>query len=360
MRSIFIAGMILAVFVSTSCQRHDEIIPSTLPTPIRLNVTPTGEPTQPQAIIQLSATQPSSPLPEPTASALTATPRLAVYRGKSFYSHTLLFEFTYDEAIWQVVQIVGDDEFHERSLLILRDEPTCYVIFPAGATEYRNIGPLRLGERPWMLRLFLPDYLIYDTEIDGHPYIAGLHLPEDYRQGQHSDCQKLAESVLVTIRIVNEPVTPSPSDQPAAIQPLSPLPQAAPSAPAATPRLAVYRGKGAYSKFPRFEMTYDEAIWQIVGDENNPENLLFVREEPTCYLALREMPRWRTAFTLLAEDPWILRLYPSNYLTYEIEIDGHAYIFGLHLPEAYREGQPSNCQNLAESVLATVRKVDEN
>ncbi len=141
------------------------------------------------------------PLPQPTVSRPTATPSFVTHRGKSLYPDSPLFEFTYDEAIWQ---IVGDNEFREHALLIQRKDLSCYLVFPEGAREYWNIGPLRLAGQPWMLRFFPPDYLIYDTEIDGHTYIVGLHLPEDYHQGQHSDCQKLAESILATIRMIND------------------------------------------------------------------------------------------------------------------------------------------------------------
>ncbi|MCB9137408.1 MAG: hypothetical protein H6642_03575 [Caldilineaceae bacterium] len=201
MKALSISGLIIiAVLFSVSCRQSPESsLPySPLPTAVDQATFTESPPTLPPNI-QPTPTQAPSPLLEQTTSPSAGENGFAAYRGRSSYPNSPLFEINYDEEVWEPG--VSDLPGHTAALLV-KENPACYLVLQEGPREYRNIGPIQLAGQPWMLRQAFPEYLIYGTIIERDAFIFGLHLPEAYSNGQHSECQKLAETVLATIHIV--------------------------------------------------------------------------------------------------------------------------------------------------------------
>jgi hypothetical protein len=127
--------------------------------------------------------------------------------------------------------------------------------------------------------------------------------------------------------------------------------------------LLSYQGEGNYAGMAQFEVLFDPAVWELINEPESYNNRLSNLREPSCIIGLQTGAVGSTTVdrVILAGREWFINHIHANVINYLFLTDtqGTAYIFGVVLPEDYRDGTKSSCQLMAEEVIDTFSLVDE-
>jgi len=353
------------------------------------------------------------------------------------YPETLPYEVDYDPALWQLIEDFDNNPqtLHDERLQFSQDT-NCSIALFGGPMERIYIGSVELAGRRWALAprsvtiekdetKSQLSFLVYTTDavdpVAGNiAYFLMIYLPMPHDPAQKSICQKQAEAVISTFRIVDATlVTPLPIFTPEATltafctpgefryscldrlasQQLTPAPvtgvitfsapalteeaafntRAAEYTPPPTPLPAtatpwsspltlpstqtgevLFEARSVYQEIPRFRVTYSSTEWQL------QETSLKHTQLPNCTFALTagaegtEGPMQEEARSL-GERTWRSVFFPvAGKISYYWADDERriGYLFAVLVPPNAAAEVVDPCRAAAEVVLSTFTLVE--
>jgi hypothetical protein len=128
--------------------------------------------------------------------------------------------------------------------------------------------------------------------------------------------------------------------------------------PTAGDHLVHYQGASPYDKYtPPFEIDYSVSLWEFVpGDGFARTDQLRHRHIAGCSLRLGEGPAGASPVSTvnLAGYDWRVFQVRPKLLHYSTLRDNSSFLFGLRLPDPYKDSAMDPCQQAAEDVLKTL------